>query len=773
MAGRRPRLGPTAPARRRNAHASCRRPARRRGTAPSRPAAAPQPRRRSPAEPAACPRRAPTTRSRGRSRPAEAAPASRSGPPPRAAAPGARVHRSRDVVGTRVADDDDLDRVGDGAQRALEQRAPSASTPALSTPPSRTRRRRRARREKSTVAVPPASLARRPARGGTLGRCTWSWSRSPPPSTRPRTGTGSRPLAPEGSDLVVFPEAFARDFGEPGSDLAPTPSRSTARSSPRSARGGGRARHDRGGRHVRTGDDPARPVNTLVRARRRPCGRTARSTSTTPSATASPTASRPADRAGHRRGRRLPLRPDDLLRPALPRAGPRLVDAGRRGARRPGRLGGRPAQGRSLATLVRARAIENTATSSPSASPARATPGTPSSSDPWGDVLAEAGEDAATLTAALDRESSTRPAVPTRPSPTVVSEGPLYPSRPCRPPPSGRRAERAPRRRRLRRPGRRLGSVRGCCCCSSGSPAWPSARHPACRRGSARPAASWSRSCSRPAWWRAPGAGPTSRRPRPGARRAVVVTDDRHAAHRRRGADLCGHRRVRGDDHGPGRDLAPGGARGAPRDAVARSERPTVAGSSRRSACRASRTRRSARRSSLAFLVVVPARGRAARPGPARPGVVLLGSVVLALTLAYAEVLRRYGAPEPGRPVARRPPWALETLHGAPRPVQALLGVPALVWGVHMRARRRQGWWVCAFGVDRDRAGHPPLPRPLADARRGRAHHAVLGDPRRAHRRRRRSASTCCSPVALGPRARTDDAGATLRPEAGRTQPLL
>ena len=27
-------------------------------------------------------------------------------------------------------------------------------------------------------------------------------------------------LTPEGSDLVVFPEAFARDFGEPGSDLS-------------------------------------------------------------------------------------------------------------------------------------------------------------------------------------------------------------------------------------------------------------------------------------------------------------------------------------------------------------------------------------------------------------------------------------------------------------------------------------------------------------------------------------------------------------------------
>ena len=32
-------------------------------------------------------------------------------------------------------------------------------------------------------------------------------------------------------------------------------------------------------------------------------------------------------------------------------------------------------------------------------------------------------------------------------------------------------------------------------------------------------------------------------------------------------------------------------------------------------------------------------------------------------------------------------------------PIQVLVGVPALVYGTHLRARRRQGWWVCAFGV--------------------------------------------------------------------------
>src|SRR4029078_2856265 len=74
-------------------------------------------------------------------------------------------------------------------------------------------------------------------------------------------------------------------------------------------------------------------------------------------------------------------------------------------------------------------------------------------------------------------------------------------------------------------------------------------------------------------------------------------------------------------------------------------------------------------------------------------------AVVLGLTLAYAELLRRYGTPGLvaallGGVVGRR-----EHLGGFPRPLETVLGIPALAWGVHMRARRRQGWWVCAFGV--------------------------------------------------------------------------
>ncbi len=75
-------------------------------------------------------------------------------------------------------------------------------------------------------------------------------------------------LAPA-SDLVVFPEAFARDFGEPGSDLAAFaepldgPFVTRLREVVRPARRGGAGRHVRAVRRR-----PACPFNTLVLADR-------------------------------------------------------------------------------------------------------------------------------------------------------------------------------------------------------------------------------------------------------------------------------------------------------------------------------------------------------------------------------------------------------------------------------------------------------------------------------------------------------------------------
>lgn len=79
--------------------------------------------------------------------------------------------------------------------------------------------------------------------------------------------------------------------------------------------------------------------------------------------------------------------------------------------------------------------------------------------------------------------------------------------------------------------------------------------------------------------------------------------------------------------------------------------------------------------------------------------VVAIGAVLLSVTLLYAELLRHYGSSGFVDDLLSMVRWSRDTLGAFPRPISTILGVPALVYGCHMRARRRQGWWVCAFGV--------------------------------------------------------------------------
>jgi hypothetical protein len=79
--------------------------------------------------------------------------------------------------------------------------------------------------------------------------------------------------------------------------------------------------------------------------------------------------------------------------------------------------------------------------------------------------------------------------------------------------------------------------------------------------------------------------------------------------------------------------------------------------------------------------------------------VVVICGVLLAGTLLYAEMLRRYGSQDLVDHLLDGVRWSRDHLGAFPRPIATVLGVPALAWGVHMRARRRQGWWLCAFGV--------------------------------------------------------------------------
>jgi len=79
--------------------------------------------------------------------------------------------------------------------------------------------------------------------------------------------------------------------------------------------------------------------------------------------------------------------------------------------------------------------------------------------------------------------------------------------------------------------------------------------------------------------------------------------------------------------------------------------------------------------------------------------IVAIGLAVLVATLAYAELLRRYGAQSIVSSILDFAEATSARIGAFPRPLVVLLGIPALVWGTHVRARRRQGWWVCAFGV--------------------------------------------------------------------------
>lgn len=152
-------------------------------------------------------------------------------------------------------------------------------------------------------------------------------------------------------------------------------------------------------------------------------------------------------------------------------------------------------------------------------------------------------------------------------------------------------------------------------------------------------------------------------------------------------------------------------------------------------------------------------------------GLVLVGSVTLALSLAYGELLRRYGSPAAVDAVLSGAHRLWELIGALPRPLMSVLGVPALAWGAHMRARRRQGWWISAFGVA---ATTPPgylLVRPLvsmAEVGLQVLYSVLVGlvigyvvirlDLWLSHTR--------------GSRARRNEEEAALRPEPRRTEPL-
>jgi hypothetical protein len=152
--------------------------------------------------------------------------------------------------------------------------------------------------------------------------------------------------------------------------------------------------------------------------------------------------------------------------------------------------------------------------------------------------------------------------------------------------------------------------------------------------------------------------------------------------------------------------------------------------------------------------------------------VVAVGAVLLAASLLYAELLRRYGSEGLVDWLIAQVQWSRTELGAFPRPIIAVLGVPAIAYGCHMRARRRQGWWVCAFGVAATAPVATSLANPAIELREvvlSTAYALVVGLVIAFVVIRLDLALT----GSRGRGSRRAEQAAAVRPEPRRTQPLL
>jgi predicted amidohydrolase len=212
-------------------------------------------------------------------------------------------------------------------------------------------------------------------------------------------------LTPRDVDLVVFPEAFARDFGEAGSEVSAYAEPVDGPFAAEVARVAADRRTTVVAGMFETSEDPDRPFNTLV----------ARG-----AAEAAYRKIHLYDSFGYRESDRLSAgAPEpvvvevggfavglmtcyDLRFPELARA---LVDRGAEVLVIPAAWVAGPRKVEHWRTLVRARAVENTVFVAAVGQPGPRYTGHSMVVDPLGDVLAEAGEEAEVLRVSLERES--------------------------------------------------------------------------------------------------------------------------------------------------------------------------------------------------------------------------------------------------------------------------------------------------------------------------------------------------------------------------------
>ena len=74
-------------------------------------------------------------------------------------------------------------------------------------------------------------------------------------------------------------------------------------------------------------------------------------------------------------------------------------------------------------------------------------------------------------------------------------------------------------------------------------------------------------------------------------------------------------------------------------------------------------------------------------------------AIVLILVLVYSSFVREHGSQVVTDLFSDTVMWMRQKFIGVPRPVEVFMGFPALLVGVSLRARRREGWWILVFAV--------------------------------------------------------------------------
>lgn len=79
---------------------------------------------------------------------------------------------------------------------------------------------------------------------------------------------------------------------------------------------------------------------------------------------------------------------------------------------------------------------------------------------------------------------------------------------------------------------------------------------------------------------------------------------------------------------------------------------------------------------------------------------ILLGvAALLVVVLVYSSYVRSNGSQFVVQILSEAVVWMRQTFGGIPRPVEVFIGFPALVVGVSLRSKRREGWWILVFAV--------------------------------------------------------------------------